>query len=160
MVLLKPLFGICAGSPGVMQLGAAEQSPVVQQLQSIRKTPVFSLMVALRSDDVAMLYDAASVSGSAAILWISRDSSKPGRGSPRGCHYKGALCPHASSLSCQMHLHSRASMHTVPTGLRRAVRTAAENLFSDREFTVQAGSGQTGLTASWLSRRRPSRTPS
>jgi hypothetical protein len=64
-----------------MQLGAAEQSPVLQRLRSIAKSPVFSLMLALRSDDVAaMPFDAASVSGSAAIQWVSRDSSKPGRG--------------------------------------------------------------------------------
>lgn len=62
-----------------MELGAAEASPVVQRLKAVQKTPVFSLMVALRMQDLAaMRYDAASVSNSAAIQWVSRDTSKPG----------------------------------------------------------------------------------
>ena len=83
------LHSVCAhvpGSPGVMELGAAEASPVVQRLKGIQKTPVFSLMVALRAQDLGtMRYDAASVSNHAAVQWVSRDTSKPGGLFPSGC---------------------------------------------------------------------------
>jgi hypothetical protein len=68
------------GTPGAMEVQGAE--PVVAALEQMRQvggTPLLALMVAFRGEAPLLPFDAASVSGSAALQWIVHDSAKPGR---------------------------------------------------------------------------------
>lgn len=64
-------------------MGLPELATRFGSLQSIEKVPVFSLLALLPGPLLRLPFDAASVRGSPALSWISRDTSKPG--SPPSC---------------------------------------------------------------------------
>eukprot|EP00884_Botryococcus_braunii_P007656 jgi/Botrbrau1/16892/Bobra.150_2s0105.1 len=76
-VVLSDLMTLQPGSPGY--LGLQNQGIYFPELQSVENVPLFSMMAAVPSPLLQVPFDAAAVEGNAALQWISRDSSKPGR---------------------------------------------------------------------------------
>lgn len=68
------------GAPGCMELlGAEPLAAAFDQMQQVGGSPLLSLMVAFKAQQPLLPFDAASISNSATLQWISHDSTKPGR---------------------------------------------------------------------------------
>ena len=67
-----------ADVPGAVDFGDKASLDILQRVNHTGKVPIFSLMIVLKSPAPGQTIDAATVTGSDVIQWLSRDTSKPG----------------------------------------------------------------------------------
>lgn len=78
-VVLSDAMAGRSGSPGHITSASASVNQLLAQLGGRWAAPRLTLMAAFPAGTVASPFDAATVSGSDAIEWVSNDSAKPGR---------------------------------------------------------------------------------
>ena len=75
---MQDLSSCPADVPGAVDFGDKASLEVLQRVNHTGKVPIFSLMIVLKSPAPGQTIDAATVTGSDVIQWLSRDTSKPG----------------------------------------------------------------------------------